>query len=357
VSRRWVTRALALVGVGLVLLLAPASPALAHGAHAPTATNYHTQITGITPALEGVTVQAIEAGTGLQLTNHSSRTVQVLGYDGEPYLEVRPDGAYQNLNSPATYLNEDITGAARVPGHADPEAAPAWQRINRAPVARWYDHRAHWMASSLPPQVVDDPATRTRVLEWSVPLRADGQDFQLAGTLDWVPPPSPWPWWAVAALGAAMVGALGLAAYHRPAQVVTAAVAAGAGAVAVSYAVAREVDAGATSVGEVLVWLATGLLWQVLAGLAAIAAGAYQLIATRSGQPSEPAAFALAVAGACLAIFAGFTDVAVFARALPPVPFDPTLARLMVLVVLAGGVGATAAGALALRRLRVRAEV
>lgn len=355
-SHRWWARLLGVATAGLVLLLAPAGPALAHGAHAPTATNYHTEVTGIAPAIDGVTVVAIEAGTGLQLINHSGRTVQVLGYDGEPYLEIRPDGAYRNLNSPATYLNEDSTGTARVPDHADPDATPAWQRVNRAPVARWYDHRTHWMAPSLTPAIADDPGVRTRILDWSVPLRVDGQEAQLTGTLDWVPPPSPWLWWVAAVLGAAAVGALGLAAHRWAARLVTAAAAVTAGVVAVGYAVARELDAGATGAGELLVWLATGMLWPVLAGLAGMAAGAYLLVATRSGRASEAAALALAVAGACLAIFAGLADVAVFARAIPPVPFDPTLARLAVLVVLAGGVGVTAAGALTLRRLRVRAE-
>jgi hypothetical protein len=353
--RGWLARALGVATAGLVLLLAPASPASAHGAHAPNATNYHTKVTGMAPPIDGVTVVAIEAGTGLKLINHSGRTVRVLGYDGEPYLEVRPDGAYQNLNSPATYLNVDTTGAGRVPEHADPDASPAWQRVNQAPVARWYDHRTHWMAASLPPAVAGDPDAHARVLDWSVPLRVDGQEVQLTGTLDWVPPPSPWPWWAAAVLCAAVVGPLGLAARRRAARMVTTAVAITSGMAAVGYAVAREIDAGATGAGEVLVWLATGMLWPVLAGLAGIAAGIYLLVATRSGHPSEAAALALAVAGACLAIFAGLADVAVFARAIPPVPFDPMVARLMVLVVLAGGMGMTAAGALTLRRLRMTA--
>jgi hypothetical protein len=146
-----------------------------------------------------------------------------------------------------------------------------------------------------------------------------------------------------------------LAPLPRAARMVTTAVAITSGMAAVGYAVAREIDAGATGAGEVLVWLATGMLWPVLAGLAGIAAGIYLLVATRSGHPSEAAALALAVAGACLAIFAGLADVAVFARAIPPVPFDPMVARLMVLVVLAGGMGMTAAGALTLRRLRMTA--
>src|SRR5215475_15374745 len=92
----------AVLGAALTLLLATATPAFAHGADAPDATNYRVTITAL-PALAGVEVRTIEAGARLQLTNHSGRNVEVLGYANEPYLEIRPDGVYQNYHSPATY--------------------------------------------------------------------------------------------------------------------------------------------------------------------------------------------------------------------------------------------------------------
>jgi hypothetical protein len=351
-ARRWAGRLLVAVA-GALLALAPAAPALAHGAHAPAATNYRTEVTGIAPAAEGLTVRVIEAGTALQLTNHSGRTVQVLGYTGEPYLEIRPDGAHHNLRSPTTYQNLDPTGATPVPDRADPEAPPDWERINDTPVARWYDHRVNWQGTD-PPRVAGDPGTRVRVLEWSVPLRLDGRRGQITGTLDWVAPPSPWPWWLGVALGAAAVAALGLLAHTRPARLALTLAAVAGGGLAVAYAVARELDAGATGAGQVLAWLATGLVWPVLAGLAAAAAGIYLSVSSarsaRSGWPSEAGGFALAVTGACLAVFAGFANAAVFFRAVPPVAFDATAARIAVAVVLAAGVGMVAAGTLALRR-------
>src|SRR5687768_12885127 len=81
--------------VSLVML--PAAPALAHGADAPDATNYRVTITA-TPDLPGLTVTAIEAGARLQVVNDSGKTVEVLGYSGEPYVEIRPDGVYENVN-------------------------------------------------------------------------------------------------------------------------------------------------------------------------------------------------------------------------------------------------------------------
>jgi len=58
--------------------------------------------------------------------------VEVLGYAGEPYLDIRPDGTWQNVNSPAAYINETLAGDTAVPASADPTAA-------RVLPALWHD--------------------------------------------------------------------------------------------------------------------------------------------------------------------------------------------------------------------------
>ena len=123
------------MAVALTLILSTASPAFAHGADAPDATNYSTVITQ-TPALPGLEVRTIEAGARLQLTNHTGRNIEVLGYQGEPYLEVRPDGVYENYHSPATYLNITIMHVDP-PAHADPTLPPVWNKVADEPVYRW----------------------------------------------------------------------------------------------------------------------------------------------------------------------------------------------------------------------------
>jgi hypothetical protein len=355
--------ALLAVAAGALLALAPASPGWAHGAHAPVATNFLNEITAVTPHIDGLDVRTIEAGTGLQLTNRTGLTVEVRGYDGEPYLQVRPDGGFQNTLSAATYLNEDYSGVAPVPAFVDPGAEPSWQRISDAPLVRWYDHRTHWMGAQLPPPVAADPHSSHRIVEWSVPLRAGDTDVEVTGVLRWEPPPAPWPWWAAAVLMAGAVAALGLAVHTVLARVTLAAVAVAASAVASAYLVGRELDAGAAGAGELVVWLATGQLWPVLSALAVVAAAGWLVVTLRRPEASpeaaggvpEAAAFALVVAGACLTIFSGLADTAVFARAVPPVPFDPVWARVAVLTVTGLGCGVTAAAALALRRARVPA--
>ncbi|MFK3980025.1 hypothetical protein ACI2K4_06530 [Micromonospora sp. NPDC050397] len=342
-----IRRLLTACAAGLLGALAVGAPAFAHGADAPDGTDYRTEVTGLAPALPGVTVRAIEAGARLELTNRTGRTIEVLGYDGEPYLEVRPDGTYENRNSPTTYVNQTLDADSAVPATADSTLPPDWRRIDTEPVVRWHDRRTHWVEQGRPPQVVADPDRTHRVRDWVVPMRDGVTPMELRGTLDWVPPPNPGSWWLATVVGALLLGTLGvLPADRRPGRTVTAVLAGGfalAGLGAVTLAVARELDAGAVGVGGVLTGLLAGQIWPVLTGLGAVTAGAYALA-------RRPAAdFALALSGACLALFAGVANAAVFGRSVAPVPWPAVSARLLVAVVIVVGVGGALAGVLRLR--------
>jgi hypothetical protein len=326
------------IASALAVLAIPA-PAYAHGADAPDGTNYRTLVTSV-PDVAGLTVRTVEAGGRLELENRTGRTVEVLGYDGEPYLEVRPDGVYENTRSPATYLNSSIAGDAEVPATANPTLPPEWRKAADEPVWRWHDHRTHWMSATPPPAVQSDPGRVHRVRDWVVPLRDGATTMDVRGTLDWLPPPSPGLWWAMCLLAALGVGALGL---WRRALPILAAVAIAVGLLAIGYAVARELDAGADGLGGVLRGLLLGQLWPILTALGAMAAGVCAL-ARRA-----PADFVLALGGTCVAIFAGAANAAVFARAIAPVPWSATWARVVVAAVLAGGAGVAIAGVIRLR--------
>ncbi|MFC4021475.1 hypothetical protein ACFOW4_26545 [Micromonospora sp. GCM10011542] len=326
--------------------LLTAAPAAAHGADAPDGTDYRTRATGVSPARPGLEVRVIEAGARLELTNHTDRPVEVIGYSGEPYLRIGPDGVFENTHSPAAYLNRTIAGDTTLPAEADPAAAPSWRRIDDGPTARWHDQRALWREATPPDAVRAAPDREHRVRDWAVPLRDGTDPVEIRGTLDWVPPPDAYTWWAVTIVGVLAVGALGLLTATAPAgaralSALGALLIAG-GAVAMVYPVGRELDAGADGVGGVLVGLLSGQIWSLLTGLGAIAAGGYALA-------RRPAAdFALALAGACLALFAGVGNAAVFARSVAPVPWSAQAARVMVALVLVAGAGATAAGVLRL---------
>ncbi|GAB3138688.1 hypothetical protein GCM10027290_06520 [Micromonospora sonneratiae] len=364
---RTVGRVVSAVVAALVGALTFATPAWAHGADAPNGTDYRTEVREVTPAVPELTVRVIEAGARLELVNRTGRTIEVLGYSGEPYLAVRPDGVYENVNSPATYLNRTLAGDTTLPANANPATAPSWQRVSTEPVARWHDQRTQWREAGLPRAAQVDPGREHRIRDWAVPLRDGTSALEIRGTLDWVPPPSPLLWWAITLLLAVLVAALGRATMgpttpvpasgpvtdpvtpgeetglSRTGTIALAVLSAIGGVAAISFAVAREFDAGATGFGDLLQGLLTGQIWAVLTGLGALAAGAYALA-------RRPAAdFALALAGACLALFAGVTNAAAFARSIVPVPWPATPARFVVALTIVTGAGVGLAGVLRLR--------
>jgi hypothetical protein len=265
--------------------------------------------------MRGVSVRTVEAGARLELTNDSGRTVEVLGYAGEPYLEVRPDGTYENVHSPATYLNVTLSGDGPVPSAADPTAVPSWRRVSGSTTVRWHDRRTHWL----------EPAPSLtgvqRLRDWAVPLRDQIRTFEIRGTLDYVPPPATGRWWAGAVLLAVAVAALAMR-WRRAVR----AVALIAGTITLGNAVLRALDGMPLS--PVLIVVA----------LVAVAAGA---LAYRP--------FLIALAGVVLAVFAGLVNAGVFGAAVVPAAGPAWLSRLTVLVAIGAGAGMVIA---AMSRLR-----
>ncbi|MBY8872446.1 hypothetical protein K7640_11405 [Micromonospora sp. PLK6-60] len=335
----------------LAATLALAAPAAAHGADAPDATDYRTEVTAVTPARPELTVRVIEAGARLELVNRTGRDVVVIGYSGEPYLRVGPSGVYENTRSPATYLNRTLAGDTQLSPEADPAATPVWRRVDDGPAVRWHDQRTRWLDDAPPAQVAADPTREHRVRDWTVPLRDADEELTVRGTLDWLPPPDPYPWWVAAALGFLAVAGAGLLpgrAGARGLGAVGALLAAG-GIGLVVLLVGRELDAGAQGAGGLLAGLLTDRIWALATAVGAIAAGGWALA-------RRPAAdFALALAGAGLALFGGFANLAMLSRAVAPVPWPAGWARVLVVLALGTGLGALGAGLLRLHAAARRA--
>ncbi|BFU46714.1 hypothetical protein KRMM14A1004_49510 [Krasilnikovia sp. MM14-A1004] len=307
-------------------LVVPATPASAHGGDAPDATAYRVTVGAVTPPEPGLTVRAVEAGARLELVNHTGHPVEVLGYSGEPYLDVRPDGTFENLNAPTTYLNRTLAGDTPVPAGADPAAPPRWSRISSGPSVRWHDRRTRWLGDGLPPAAAADPAHTHRISDWSVPLRAGTRTFAVRGTLDWVPPPRARLWWLGAALLAVAVAAAGR--WHGRAA---GALAVLAGTITLGYGISRAL-AGAP-----------GTLPALVAAALAVLAGAVAL--TR-----RAAAFPLALGGAALALFGGVAETGVWRQAVVDAPGPAWCARAAVLIALGAGLGTAVTGVAGLRR-------
>ncbi|WP_433301447.1 hypothetical protein ACQP2F_06115 [Actinoplanes sp. CA-030573] len=314
-------RRLALLVTVAGAFLAPATPAFAHGGDAPDATAYRTTVTGISAPEKGLTVRTVEAGARLELSNTTGHSVEVLGYSGEPYLDVRPDGTWQNVNSPAAYVNQTLTGETPVPATADPTAPPAWRRVSTATTVRWHDQRTHWLSPGRPPAASADPTRAHRLRDWTVPLRVQARTFAVTGTLDWVPPPRTGLWWGLAAAGGVLLTALLIKwpGSVRPVALL-------GGLFPLAYALSTALD----GTGPFVVLIVVGL------------------IALAAAYRHPP--FFLALAGACLLIFAGLAETAVFRGAVLPVSGPGWLARTCVACALSVGAALTVTGVLRLRR-------
>jgi hypothetical protein len=330
----------------LGLLLLPATPALAHGADAPDATNYRVTVTGA-PDLPGVTVTAIEAGARLQVVNNSDKTVEVLGYSGEPYVEIRPDGVYENVNSPATYLNITLVHVDP-PATADPTVPPVWNKVSDEPVYRWHDQRAVWSQPLPPAEVTAAPDEPRRLRDWTVPMRVGVTPLKITGVLDYVPPPSPLIWWGVSITGILAIAALGFLR-GRWVAVLLSGLTIVAALISLTYAVQREFDAGFDSLWPIIGQLFGNQLWPVVTALCALTAAGYSLARPKASD------FALALGSAAVALFAGMVNAAVFHRSVAPIPWGAEPARLMVVTVIALGGGAALACMLRLRALPAHA--
>ena len=191
-------RVAAVAAVVAAVLGLAAAPASAHTASGPRPTNFLSSLGSISPPIPGVTVRVVDLGNKLQLTNRTRVDIVVLGYDDEPYLRVGPRGLYENLRSPATYLDRTRAGTTPVPAIAmgtGPSTAPRWHRVSGSHTAIWHDHRIHWMGTSMPPAVRSEPGAFHSVIpQWTVAFRYQATTVAVQGHLDWVPGPSGWPW-------------------------------------------------------------------------------------------------------------------------------------------------------------------
>jgi hypothetical protein len=336
----------AALAVALAGLLGPGEPAAAHSADGLPATNLRTRLRSIDPHVPGLRLAVVEAGNRLELTNEGPEEVVVLGYQGEPYLRVGPGGVFENRRSPAAYLNADRQAATPVPDEAGAEAAPVWRRTSDGTVARWHDHRTHWMGAEEPPAAQRAPARRHVVLpEWTVPMRIGDRSVVARGDLVWIPGPSPLPWLLVAlALAAAAVTVAVIPRWHRSVAAVV--------AVLVAVDVAHVVGIGLARAGPPLTRLAAVADAGVVGLVGWVAGGAgVWLLARRR----DHGVLAAGVAGLLVALLGGVADLGDLARSQIPFAWPAGVARLLIAVSLGLGLGVVAATVIVTRRYRLLA--
>jgi hypothetical protein len=317
-------------------LLASAAPAGAHGLGGLKPTNYETVLQGVTPHVPGLDLRILDLGTKVELTNHGRTDVVVLGYEGEPYLRVGPDGVFENRRSPATYLNRATTITSKPPASANASAPPEWRRVSSDSTARWHDHRAHFMGTADPPEVARDPGTRHVVDNFRIPLRVGSEAVVARGQIVYQPPPSPWPWVIGAVLLAALVVVLARASSWRTVFAVVLALLTLAEIVHViglwggsSASAGTKLGESAYSIAGILLGL-VGLGWMWRKG-------------------ADSAVPLVLVAAIFLLVAGGMADVTTLGNSQIPSTLPAGVARLLVALTLGLGAGLALAAALRLR--------
>lgn len=311
-----------LVGLAaVVLILVGATPASADPA---TPTNYRSQVVFV----EGPGVAEVEIVGGdafVRLTAESGVTLEVLGYEGEEYIRFDPNGAVLvNQRSPATYLNDDRYANVELPAEADADAVPQWKTVSTDGTYSWHDHRTHWMSPTPPTAVLESSGGRTvQIFDWTLPLRVDGAEGKITGTLSWIPSTTALPWFAlsVVTLVAAAAGSMRMGAHSLAGMLLTLAVLALiAGFASVAAQPAEGRSYGVDLLGPPLV-VAIGVLAFVQARRSSGSVAQYVLIGSVG-----------------LAVW-GVLRIGVLTHPILPTTLPYALDRLATIVVLGGSVG------------------
>ena len=192
------------------LMFAPAQPASAHGGNGGASSDYRIEVIGYDGDSTGIEVHPVELGNRMELVRTTAKDVQILGYDGEPYLRLDADGVFENLNSPAHYINLDRFARTTIPATATANAQLNWVKLSDGASVRWHDHRTHWMDPTPRQDVRDNPNVERVIFPANrVELVVDGKPVAAIVRVTWLPPPSRITWLVLTSLAAcALLAAL-----------------------------------------------------------------------------------------------------------------------------------------------------
>ena len=200
--------------LGAALLVAtvfgPAQPVFAHDGNGGASSDYLIEVTGFEGDATGIEVRPVELGDRMELVRTSAEDVEIVGYDGEPYIRLGEDGVFENFNSPSHYTNLDRFARTETPPTATPTAEPNWVKLSDGNSVRWHDHRTHWMDPTPRQDVRDNPDVERVIFPANrVELVVDGQPVTAIVKVTWLPPPSRIAWLVITSLAAcALLAAL-----------------------------------------------------------------------------------------------------------------------------------------------------
>jgi hypothetical protein len=201
-----------LLGAALLMaaVLGPAQPVFAHGGNGGASSDYRIEVTGFEGDATGIEVRPVELGNRMELVRTTAGEVQIVGYDGEPYIRLDADGVFENFNSPSHYTNLDRFARTPAPATATATAEPNWVKLSDGKSVRWHDHRTHWMDPTPRQDVRDNPDVERVIFPANrVDLVVDGRPVIAVVKVTWLPPPSRIAWLVTSSvLACALLAAL-----------------------------------------------------------------------------------------------------------------------------------------------------
>lgn len=316
-------KAAAVVGFAATLALITAVPARAHAGGGAEPSNYRIEVTS-QPA-PGVAVDLGVGGQWIRVTGRTGVAVTVLGYAGEPFLRIRSGHVAVNRHSTTAADNPRLSP---VPVQPDTSTAPQWVDAGSGNgVVVWSDDRLTGGSGGRS----GEQGT------WTLPVQVDGAEATITGTWTRVPAPSPWAWGlGLVAVALAVCGLGWLSRPYRPAALV---LGAGGAANAAHLIVGALGPHGGSAVSA----------WGAALGLGALCWPLVAVGVVSAWRRGEHAGFAVAVAGAVLAVVTGPGDLSVLWHSQLPFPGPPALERALVVVAFGTGVGVVVAGIRILR--------
>lgn len=188
------------------MVLAPAQPVFAHGGNGGTSSDYRIEVTGFDGNATGIEIRPVELGNRMELVRTTAKEVQILGYEGEPYIRLDADGVFENINSPAHYINLDRFARKPTPASATAKAEPNWVKQSAGTSVRWHDHRTHWMDPTPRQDVRDNPNIERVIFPANrVELLVDGKPVAAIVKVTWLPPPSRMTWLVITSLSGCLL--------------------------------------------------------------------------------------------------------------------------------------------------------
>jgi hypothetical protein len=304
--------------LGALALLAAAAAVLPARASAdapatPIATSYLARVGAHPP---GVDAKVIDGYLSLWMQVVPSETVEVLDYQGAPWVRFDRAGVAVNENSEMYYLSQTPVPATP-PAGLTRRTPPRWRQVSSGHSYMWRDGRLHALTT-----IALTPGS-SYVGPWQIALRVDGHATTISGGVWHRSPPSPVWFWPIAVVILCV-----LAGWRVRRPELDAALARGLTltlllALALAAA-ARELHGRPQISGGQYVLLAVALLL--------VAAASLRVLTRRSG-------YSLLLAIAFISLWAGLTDLGTLLHGYVLLGLPAFVVRAATVTLLGGGAG------------------